>query len=98
MFMFVLVSYDVTTKDADGKKRLRKIAKICQNYGQRVQNSVFECYLDYSQFLIVRAQLLTIMNTDEDSIRFYLLGNNPEKKVEHYGIKPSYSADDVFFV
>lgn len=92
--MLVLITYDVNTMDADGRKRLRKIAKQCMNYGQRVQNSVFECNLDASQCRKLQHNLLKLMNMQKDSLRFYYLGNNYKNKVEHFGIKESYDAED----
>ena len=74
--MMVLVSYDVSTMDAAGKNRLRKVAKECQNHGQRVQNSVFEMNLDYSTFLKTKDRLLKLIDEKQDSLRFYYLGNN----------------------
>lgn len=91
--MLVLITYDVNTETAAGRKRLSKIAKICCNYGQRVQNSVFECALDASQMVIVREQLLSIMNTKNDSIRIYNLGNKYSSKIEQYGKKESYDPE-----
>lgn len=88
--MLVLISYDVNTEDAAGRRRLRKIAKQCQNYGQRVQNSVFECALDAAQLRALEANLLATMDQEKDSLRFYNLGNNYSGKVRHFGIKPSY--------
>ena len=88
--MLVPVTYDVSTTDRDGQKRLRHVAKVCLNYGQRVQNSVFECHVDYSQSKILKAKLLEIIDEKQDSIRFYDLGNNYQNRVEHYGIKESY--------
>ena len=85
--MFVLVTYDVKTEDADGKRRLRRVAKRCQNYGQRVQNSVFECVIDPTQFTQLKNDLETIINVDKDSLRFYLLGKNWKNRVEHIGAK-----------
>ena len=73
MIILVLITYDVSTQDAAGRKRLRKVAKECVNYGQRVQNSVFECVLDSSQLLIVKDKLLSMINPEEDSLRFYYL-------------------------
>lgn len=73
--MMVLITYDVNTEDAAGKRRLKKIAKQCTNYGQRVQNSVFECLVDASQCKQLQYNLLEIMNKDRDSLRFYYLGN-----------------------
>lgn len=87
--MLVLITYDVSTETPEGKKRLRKVAKECCNYGQRVQNSVFECIMDVAKSREVREKLLTIIDEDTDSIRFYYLGNNYKTKVEHYGVKES---------
>ena len=83
IFILILITYDVSTQDAAGRKRLRKVAKECVNYGQRVQNSVFECVLDSSQLLIVKDKLLSIIDAKTDSLRFYNLGNKYQKKVEH---------------
>jgi CRISPR-associated protein Cas2 len=88
--MLVLITYDVNTETAEGQTRLRKISKICVNYGHRVQNSVFECELDAAQLVNAKSKLLKIMDKDTDSLRFYLIGNNYKGKVEHYGIKPSF--------
>ena len=79
--MLVLITYDVSTQSAAGKTRLRKVAKECVNYGQRVQNSVFECILDASQLLMLKDRLTTLINDKEDSLRFYYLGNNYRTKV-----------------
>ncbi len=87
--MMVLVSYDVNTQDAAGRKRLRKIAKQCQNWGQRVQFSVFECLLDPAQWRALRAELIAVMDEEKDSLRFYFLGSNWEKRLEHIGAKPA---------
>lgn len=95
VFMLVLITYDVSTETADGKKRLRKVAKECCNYGQRVQNSVFECVMDAAKSREVKEKLLTIIDEDEDSIRFYYLGNNYKTKVEHYGVKESLDMNGV---
>ena len=91
--MMTLVSYDVCTTDAKGKSRLRKIAKHCQNYGQRVQNSVFECILDNAQCIALKAILTDIIEEEKDSLRFYYLGNNYQTKVEHIGIDRGIAAD-----
>lgn len=88
--MLVLITYDVNTEDAAGRKRLRRIAKECVNYGQRVQNSVFECLLDAAQCRMLQARLCSIMDAERDSLRFYYLGNQYEKKIEHFGCKNSY--------
>ena len=96
--MLVLITYDVNTEDTGGKKRLRKIAKQCVNYGQRVQNSVFECNLDAAQYRLLQHTLTELMDTEKDSLRFYNLGNNYKTKVEHFGVKPGYDAQDVMRV
>ena len=85
--MMTLVSYDVSTVDAAGRKRLRKVAKECVNYGQRVQNSVFEVDVDYGTFLKLKDRLMKIIDEEQDSLRFYYLGNNWKRRVEHIGAK-----------
>ncbi len=94
----VLISYDVSTVDAGGKRRLRKVAKECQNHAQRVQNSVFEADLDYSAFIKLKDSLLKIINSEEDSLRFYYLGNNWAKRIEHYGVKNTYNPEGVLII
>ncbi len=89
----VLIAYDVDTTDVAGRKRLRRIAKTCVNYGQRVQASVFECDVDAATLVVLKATLLEIMNKEKDSVRIYHLGNNWHGKVEHYGAKPSYDSE-----
>lgn len=91
--MLVLITYDVNTEDAAGRKRLRQISKQCVNFGQRVQNSVFECMLDPSQNKMLQAKLLKIMDQDKDSLRFYYLGNHYETKIEHFGAKQTYEPE-----
>ena len=91
--MYVLVTYDVATKTHDGRRRLRLTAKACLDYGQRVQNSVFEMKVDPSQWTDCKNRLMEIVNLDEDSIRFYYLGRNWQRRVEHHGTKPSYDID-----
>ena len=91
--MLVLVSYDVNTEDAAGRRRLRRIAKLCTSWGQRVQFSVFECLVDNSQWLMLRAKLLEEMDEERDSLRFYVMGNHWRGKVEHAGIKASYDPE-----
>ena len=93
--MMTLVSYDVSTTDNKGKTRLRKVAKECQNYGQRVQNSVFEIDVDYGTFLKVKDKLLKIIDPKHDSLRIYYLGNNWTHRVEHYGTKETYDPEGV---
>ena len=90
VFLLVLITYDVNTEDAAGRKRLRQIAKQCVNYGQRVQNSVFECLLDPGQCRSLQAKLLKIMDQERDSLRFYYLGSKYENKIEHFGAKMTY--------
>ena len=87
--MLILLTYDVSTETTAGRKRLNRVAKKCVSYGQRVQNSVFECNLEWSQFLKLQSELKGIINADEDSLRFYNLGNNYTEKVVHMGTKPS---------
>lgn len=96
--MLVLITYDVNTEDAAGRKRLRQIAKQCVNYGQRVQNSVFECLLDAAQCRSLQAKLCKIMDPEKDSLRFYYLGNRYENKIEHFGVKVSYGPEDVLML
>lgn len=96
--MMVLISYDVSTMDADGKKRLRKVAKECQNHAQRVQNSVFEADLDYSSFLKLKSRLVEIIDKEKDSLRFYYLGNNWERNIEHIGSKNTYNPEGVIII
>lgn len=96
--MLVLITYDVSTQNAAGKARLRKVAKECVNYGQRVQNSVFECNLDASQLLLLKDRLVSLINEKEDSVRFYYLGNNYQNKVEHFGRKTSYDAEGILMI
>lgn len=96
--MLVLITYDVSTLDKAGKTRLRKVAKECVNYGQRVQNSVFECILDSSQALLLKDKLLSLIDESQDSLRFYYLGNNYKTKVEHFGAKESYEAEGFLMV
>ncbi len=87
--MMVLITYDVNTETLAGQKRLRKVAKACENYGQRVQNSVFECLIDAAQLRVLKNQLTELIDPEKDSLRFYYLGNNWRRKVEHIGAKPS---------
>ena len=92
--MLVLITYDVNTETSAGRKRLRQIAKQCVNYGQRVQNSVFECLLDAAQCRMLQAKLCSIMVPEKDSLRFYYLGNQYEKKIEHFGCKNTYLPEE----
>lgn len=83
----VVVTYDVNTETVEGRKRLRKVAKICLNHGQRVQNSVFECIVDLAQLRKLKFLLEKIIDPELDSLRFYSLGNNYDNKIEHFGAK-----------
>ncbi len=96
--MLVLITYDVNTEDAKGKARLRKVAKQCVNYGQRVQNSVFECILDAGQCKLLKARLLEIIDQEKDSVRFYYLGNQYKSKIEHYGTKVTFEQEGVIIL
>lgn len=96
--MMVLISYDVSTTDASGKTRLRKVAKECQNHAQRVQNSVFEANLDYSSFMKLRARLVELIDPETGSLRFYYLGNNWKRRVEHIGAKETYDSEGVIIL
>ncbi|MCQ2485664.1 MAG: CRISPR-associated endonuclease Cas2 [Clostridia bacterium] len=96
--MMVLISYDVASSDKQGQKRLRKVAKECQNHAQRVQNSVFEADLDYGTFLKLKDKLCSIIDKEEDGLRFYYLGNNWERKIEHIGAKQTYNPEGVLII
>ena len=96
--MFVLVSYDVRTGDKAGKRRLRRVAKICCNYGQRVQYSMFECIVDPAQWTKFRQELIDEIETDEDSLRFYFLGSNWRNRVEHVGAKETIDQEGPLIV
>ncbi len=96
--MLVLITYDVNTEDAAGRRRLRKVAKECVNYGQRVQNSVFECDLDAAQLEQVKHLLLKLIDPQRDSLRFYNLGNKYGTKITHFGVRPAYDPEDVLML
>ena len=89
--MQILVTYDVSTVSDGGKRRLRQAAKICLDYGQRVQNSVFECQVDPAQLVEMRSRLLAVIDTVQDSLRIYLLGKEWNRRVEHHGIKEGFN-------
>lgn len=91
--MLMLVTYDVSTQDAAGRRRLRRVAKACKDLGQRVQNSVFECEVDPARWAILRATLLQEIDADKDSLRFYRLGADGKRRVEHVGAKPALDLD-----
>jgi len=92
--MFILITYDINTTTLEGKKRLRDVAKICQNYGQRVQNSVFECKVDEGQFRLIKHQLSKVIDHDNDSLRFYRLGKNYKNTVEQMGKNYTYNIEE----
>ncbi len=96
--MLVLITYDVNTEDSEGQKRLRKVAKLCVNHGQRVQNSVFECLISPAECSMLKACLLKTIDEKKDSLRFYYLGNNYSKKIEHFGAKATYEPEGVIMV
>jgi CRISPR-associated protein Cas2 len=96
--MLVLITYDVNTETESGKRRLRKVAKECTNYGQRVQNSVFECIMDAAKAREVKAKLERLIDKEKDSLRFYNLGNNYKSKVEHIGAKPVFDLEGVLML
>ena len=96
--MLVLVTYDVSTETRGGRSRLRRVAKLCQNYGQRVQKSVFECLVEPAQWAILKAALSNTIHSDEDSLRFYYLGANWKNRVEHVGAKPGYDPEGPLLV
>lgn len=96
--MMVLICYDVNTATASGRKRLQKVAKECQNHAQRVQNSVFEADLDYSSFLKLKDRLEKLIDKEVDSLRFYYLGNNWKRRVEHIGAKETYDPEGVIII
>ena len=97
--MMVLVTYDVNTESDGGKARLRRVAKICVNHGQRVQNSVFECLVDPAQFVELKNSLFKVIESDKDSLRFYLLGKNWESRVEQMGKNNTYHPlDDAIII
>lgn len=96
--MMVLVSYDVSTMDRRGRTRLRKVAKACLDYGQRVQNSVFECNVDPTQWAILKQRLEDLYNSEQDSLRFYYLGSNWQRRVEHLGAKDAPNLENPLVV
>lgn len=96
--MLLLITYDVNTETPEGKRRLRLVAKKCVDYGQRVQNSVFECSVDAAQSVRLQAELLKLIDPEKDSLRFYNLGNNYTNKIIHYGAKKGYDPNDTMIV
>ena len=96
--MYVLVTYDVATSDIGGDRRLRRVAKVCMQYGQRVQNSVFECSVEPARFEMMKHELMDRIDPEKDSLRFYHLGKGWRSKVEHIGVKPSYDPEGFLCV
>lgn len=96
--MLILITYDVSTMDADGRRRLRQVAKKCVAHGQRVQNSVFECLLDAAQYKILKTELSVLIDEKKDSLRFYELGNHYASKVEHIGARETYEPEGVLMI
>ncbi len=96
--MMVLITYDVETITPSGRKRLRLIAKQCVNFGQRVQNSVFECLIDPAKFTELRYRLESIIDPESDSLRYYFLGNNYKNRIEHVGFKESYDPEGTLIL
>jgi CRISPR-associated protein Cas2 len=96
--MFVLVSYDVSTTDSKGPRRLNRVAKVCKDYGQRVQYSVFECIVDPAQWVVLRDRLIKEIDQEVDSLRFYYLGSNWRRRVEHVGAKKAIDQEGPLIV
>ena len=96
--MLVLITYDVNTKTAQGVRRLSRVAKVCTDYGQRVQNSVFECLVDSTQFAMIKNRLLDIIDVETDSVRYYILGDKYKNKIEHIGIQKSFDLSGTLII
>lgn len=96
--MMVLITYDVNTESEGGKRRLRRVAKVCENFGQRVQNSVFECLVDPVQFTDLRFKVEKEIDKERDSLRYYLLGANWKRRVEHVGAKKTYDPEGIIML
>ncbi|MDA8338378.1 MAG: CRISPR-associated endonuclease Cas2 [Nitrospiraceae bacterium] len=96
--MFVIVSYDVATSEDGGQRRLRRVARACKDYGQRVQYSVFECIVDPAQWAKLKDRLISEIDPEKDSLRFYYLGSNWHHRVEHFGAKPSIDQEGPLIV
>ena len=92
--ILILVTYDINVEDNSGKKRLRRVAKRCVNYGIRVQNSVFECQVDATQYATLKHKILKEIDPEKDSVRFYSLGNRHKTKIEHFGVKRGIQVDE----
>jgi len=96
--MMVLVTYDVNVQTPEGRRRLRRVAKVCENHGQRVQNSVFECLLEPAMWVSMKAELEQEISPDLDSLRYYFLGSNWQRRVEHVGAKPTHDPEGPLIV
>ena len=96
--MMVLISYDINSSDSGGQKRLRNISKTCLDYGQRVQFSIFECEVDPTQWVFLKDKLLKLIDAKKDSLRFYLLGANWRRRVEHFGAKPAVDFNETLII
>lgn len=96
--MYILIAYDVATSTPSGSKRLRQVAKACLDYGQRVQNSVFECKIEPAQYIEFKERILKIIHPENDSIRFYHLGNNWQKRIEHFGKNEDYNIEGTLLI
>jgi CRISPR-associated protein Cas2 len=96
--MFVLITYDVATTTPEGRRRLRRVARVCLNFGQRVQYSVFECLVDETHWARMKHELLEEINPHEDSLRFYFLGQDASQRVEHHGAKPTVDFEDALII
>ena len=96
--MLVLVTYDVNTETKAGRNRLRHVAKLCENRGQRVQNSVFECLVDPAQWAVLRQNLVEEIDAETDSLRFYFLGKHWKRRIEHVGAKPAYDPEGPLII
>lgn len=96
--MMIVITYDVNTETTAGQRRLRQIAKHCVNYGQRVQNSVFECVMDAAQWKQFQHKLINLIDSETDSLRFYYLGDRYQTKIEHYGAKGAYDSNDILMI
>ena len=93
--MFVLITYDVNTQTPAGRTRLRRVAKECVNFGQRVQNSVFEINLEYGKFILLKDRLIKLIDSETDNLRFYYLGNNWRRRIEQFGVEQKYDSEGV---
>ena len=96
--MLVLITYDVNTTSTQGVRRLDHVARICTNYGQRVQNSVFECLVDSTQFAVIKSQLLAAIDPQKDSVRYYVLGDKYKNRIEHVGVQKSFDLSETLII